>query len=142
MKFFIRLSYRYDNHGNQYSHMDSVVYGPYEDDKTVEDALALLWPNDKEKQFLVFDGQILNVKPSSKEKPEEKKRTPGNMENYYKERDIWKCKDCNADILGTPVTHLIWIPGMIDNNRSSKNETDPYCPNCEKNLNSHGAPII
>ncbi len=77
MKFFIPLGYKYGDHW-----FFGSVYGPYVDDKAVEEALARLWPNDKKEQFIVFDGSIVNVKPSLKEKLESEKRKPGNMGNY------------------------------------------------------------
>lgn len=107
MKFFIPLGFKYGD----YWHLGS-VYGPYEDDRAVEQEIARLWPNNKTDQFLVFDGQVVNVKPSPKEKPESEKREPSNMENYVKNGDGWKCKDCDADILGARVAHPVWIRGF------------------------------
>ncbi|HEY9583158.1 MAG TPA: hypothetical protein VJK09_02510 [Candidatus Paceibacterota bacterium] len=136
MKFFIPLGLKYGN----YWHLGN-VYGPYEDDKTVEEEIARLCPNSKTDQFLIFDGYVINVKPSPKEKPESEKREPGNMENYVKKGDVWKCRDCDADILGSKVAHPIWIRGFAGGSGECEYETVPYCPNCEKKPNFNGAPV-
>ena len=137
MKFFIPLGSKYGDYWNLGS-----VYGPYEDDKAVEEEIAHHWPNNKTDQFLVFDGQVVNVKSSPKEKPESEKREPGNMENYVKNGDGWKCKDCGADILGSQVAHPVWIRGFAGGGGDEcKHETVPYCPNCEKKPDFHGAPV-
>ena len=75
MKFFIPLGFRYGNDSDLRSSLVNSVYGPYEDDKAVQEALARLWPNEKKEQFLVFDGLIVKVKPSTKEKPELRETT-------------------------------------------------------------------
>lgn len=137
MKFFIPLGYKY---GDDYWHLSS-VYGPYEGYEAVENEIARLWPNNKTDQFLIFDGSVVNVKPSSKEKPESEKREPGNAENYVKNGDGWKCKDCGADILGAQVAHPVWIRGFAGGGGECKYDTLPYCPNCEKKPNFHGAPV-
>lgn len=135
-KFFIPLGFKYGN----YWHLGT-VHGPFDDDKAVENEIALLWPNDKTEQFLVFDGQVVNVKPSPKEKPESEKREPGNMANYVKNGDGLKCKDCGADIVGAQVAHPIWTSGFCGGSGGCKYETVPYCPNCEKKPNFSGAPV-
>ena len=141
MKFFIPLGFRYGKDGDHYSHVGSVC-GPYENDKAVEDALARLWPNDKKEQFLIFDGQIVNVKPSAKEKPEEEKRAPGNMDNYVKDGKGYKCKDCGGTILGAEVAHPVHLREMPGaGSGECQYETLPYCPNCEKQPSFHGAPV-
>ena len=136
MKFFIPLGFKYGD----YWHLGS-VYGPYEDDKAVEEEIARRWPNNKTDQFLVFDGQVVNVKPSSKEKPESEKREPGNMENYVKNGGGWKCKDCGSDILVAQVAHPVWIHGFAGGGGEFKYDTLPYCPNCEKKPNFNGSPV-
>lgn len=136
MKFFIPLGikhfdcWRLDN-----------VYGPYDDEKTVEDEIARRWPNNKINQFLIFDGKVVNVKSSPKEKPESEKREPGNMENYVRDDDGWKCKDCGADIIGAQVAHPIWIRGLAGGYGECRYDNVPYCPNCEKKPNFNGDPV-
>ena len=44
MKFFIPLGFRYGNDSDLRSSLVNPVYGPYEDDKAVQEALARLWP--------------------------------------------------------------------------------------------------
>jgi len=140
MKFFIPLGFRYGSDDNPYSHVGS-VYGPYEDDNAMEEALARMWPNNKTYQFLVFEGQVVSVKPSSNEKPEDEKREAGNMENYVEDGDGHKCKDCGTTIIGATVAHPVWIRGFSGGGGEVKNETVPYCPNCEKKPDFHGAPV-
>lgn len=136
MKFFIPLGFKYDN----YWHLGS-IYGPYKDEEVVEKEIARLWPNNKTDEFLVFDGQVVRAKSSPKEKPEEEKREPGNADNYVKNGDGWKCKDCGADIFGAQVAHPVWIRGFSGGGGECRYETLPYCPNCEKKPNFHGAPV-
>lgn len=137
MKFFIPLGFKYGDHW-----LTGSVYGPYENDNAVEKALAGLWPNNKKERFLVFDGQIVNVKPSSLERHEHEKREPGNMNNYVKDGDGWKCKDCNAIIISARVAHPVHFHGMHGaGGGECKYETVPYCPNCEKQPNFNGAPV-
>jgi len=81
MKFFISLGFKHVNGWYLGS-----VYGPYENDKAVEEEIERLWPNNKTDQFLVFDGQVVNVKPSPKEKPKSEKREPGNIRELREER--------------------------------------------------------
>lgn len=136
MRFFIPLGFKYKTYWDI-----STVYGPYEDDGAVEKEIARRWPNSKADQFLVFDGQIVNVKPSPKEKPESEKREPGNPKNYVKNGEGWKCKDCEADILAARVAHPIWIRGSIGGGGECTYSTEPYCPNCEKKPNFNGTPV-
>jgi hypothetical protein len=142
MKFFTPLGFRYGTDKDLYSHV-GVVFGPYENDDAVEKTLAQLYPNDKGEQFLVFEGQIVNVKPSVKEKPEEEKRAPGNMDNYVKNVDGYKCKDCGGLIIGSKVAHPIQLREMPGaGSGECEYEIVPYCPNCEKKPDFHGAPVI
>ena len=138
MKFFIPLGLKYGDYRSLGS-----VYDPYENDKTVEEEIARLWPNSKtDDQFLVFDGEVFNVKPSLKEKPESEKREPsGDTENYVKNGAGWKCRDCGADIIGATVAHPIWIQGFAGGGGECKYDTVPYCPNCEKKPNCQGTPV-
>lgn len=80
-------------------------------------------------------------RPMSKEKLESRKRKPSNMENYVKNGDGWKCKDCEADILGAQVARPVWIRGFAGGGGECRYDTLPYCPNCEKKPNFHGAPV-
>ena len=124
-----------------YSHIGS-VYGPYEDDKAVEEEIARHWPNDKTEQFLVFDGQVVNVKPSPKEKPESEKREPGHIKNYVKNGEGYTCKDCGGAILGGKVEHPVHLREMPGaGSGECQYETIPYCPNCDKEPNFYGAPV-
>jgi len=142
MKFFIPLGFRYGKGSDLNSHLSNSVYGPYEDDNAVKEALARLWPNEKKEQFLVFDGQIVNVKPSVKEKPEHEKRAPGNMDNYVKNDKGYTCKDCGGTILGAKVAHPVHLSEMPGAGFGEcEYETVPYCPNCEKQPNFSGAPV-
>ncbi|MBI5420826.1 MAG: hypothetical protein HZA35_00735 [Parcubacteria group bacterium] len=136
MKFFILLNSKHKD-----SWYSSTLYGPYENDEAVEKEIARLWPHNTTQRYLVFEGKVMSVKPSPKEKPESKKREPGNTKNYVKNGNGWKCKDCGADILGATVAHPVWIRGFNGGFGQCKNETLPYCPNCEKKPNSQGAPI-
>jgi len=141
MKFVISFNCRYDEDEDPCSDI-GFVYGPYKDDEAVEEALARLWPNDKKEQFLVFDGQIINVKPSVKEKPENEKRAPGNMDNYVKDGEGYKCKDCGGTIFDGKVAHPVHLREMPGAGFGEcQYETVPYCPNCEKEPNFHGAPV-
>jgi len=143
MKFFFLLGLRYGRDSDPCSPLSS-VYGPYEDDRAVEEALARLWPNDKSKQFIVFDAQIFRVKPSARERPEHEKREPGDMANYVKDGDSYKCKDCGGAIFNAKVLHSIHLhhmPGAGPGQCQYESIFSPYCPNCEKQPNCHNAPI-
>ncbi len=142
MKFFIPIGFRYGKGQDVYSHVGS-VYGPYADDQAVEQALQRLFPNDKTGQFLVFDGSVVKVRPSPEEKPESDKRAPGNLENYVRDGDGYKCKDCGATIMGAQVAHPVH-DGIFPGSGSGecRYETVPYCPNCEQEPSFHGAPIV
>lgn len=141
MKFFIPLGFRYGDSSDPYSHIIS-VFGPYKDDEAVGEALCRLWPNDKKEQFLVFDGNIVTVTPSAKEKPEHEKRAPGNMENYVKDGDAYKCKDCGVAILFGEVSHPVHMREMPGTGFGEcEQESVPYCPNCDHKPNFRGAPI-
>jgi rubrerythrin len=117
------------------------VYGPYEDDAAVQAAIARMWPGNKSDEYLVFDGQIMKLVPSAKEKPEAEKRAPGNLDRYTKINDVYVCKDCDANVLVATVAHPIWERGMAGGSGECRYEQVPYCPNCEKKPGYHGAPI-
>jgi len=139
--FFIPLDFSYGRPSDPCSPL-GFVYGPYENDEAVEEAIARIWPNDKKRQFLVFEGQIVKVKPSTKEKPEYEKREPGDMANYIKDNGGYKCKDCGGVIIDVDVKYPIHIhhtPGAGFGKCQYK--TVFYCPNCEKRPNSYGDPI-
>lgn len=142
MKFFIPLGFRYGkDEQDTYSHV-GCVYGPYEDQEAVDGALTRLYPNDKKEQFLVFDGEVFSVKPSVLEKPEDEKRDPGDMNNYVKEGEGYKCKDCATGILGAQVAHSVHIKGMGGAGTGEcEYSTVPYCPNCEKKPDFYGTPV-
>ena len=142
MKFFIPLGHRYGKDGGDInSHID-LVYGPYDDDEAVEGALARLWPNDKEKQFLVFDGKIVNVTPSAKERPESEKRAPGNKDHYVRDGEGYKCKDCGGRVSRVQVAHPVHLRAMPGvGSGECRYERILYCPNCDKKPDLHGAPV-
>lgn len=122
----------------------SYIYGPYADANAADEALARMWPNDKTNKFLVFDGEIVGVKPSPKEKPESEKRDLGNMDNYVpvQDGDGYTCKDCGATVLAGKIAHPVWIKGFTGAGTGEcKYETVPYCPNCDKKPNFSGAPV-
>ena len=133
MKFFIPLGQKYDSLG--YWSIGS-VYGPFENDSAVQEEISRRWPNNKRAQFLVFDGQIVNVTPSPLEKPESEKREPGNTGNYVRSDCGLKCKDCGEPIRYGTVAHPIETESG-----SVQCEHIPYCPNCEKVPNYYGKPI-
>ena len=154
-KFFIPLGFRYWDNGEEgkgveheiatakdfYSSMGS-VYGPYEDQAAVDEALQRNWPNSKNELFLVFDGHIQKVKPSAKELPEDQKREPGNMDNYEKRGDAFFCKTCDGLVAAVQVAHPIHfneLPGA--GMGECKYTQAPYCPNCEKRPSASGMPV-
>ena len=142
MKFFTPLGYRYGKEPDTHSSSPLNIYGPYKDDEEVQQALARIWPNDKETEFLVFDGQLTCVRPNPKEKPEHEKRAPGDPANYIEvEGGGYKCKDCEAAIMAATVAHPIWEPGIAGGSGECHHEQVPYCPNCERKPGFHGAPI-
>ena len=155
MKFFMSLGFRYWKGGeggkgvehefatapDYYSHAGS-IYGPYENQAAVDEALQRLWPNDKKAQFLVFDGHIQGVKPSPKELPEDQKREPGNMDNYEKRDDEYHCKTCGSPIMAAQVAHPIHFREMPGAGAGECQYEDiPYCPNCERKPSFSGTPI-
>lgn len=142
MKFFMRVGFQYGEGEDHYSHV-GVIYGPYADDEAVDKALSRLYPNDKTEQFLVFEGRVTMVKPSTKEKPEHEKRDPGNLENYIKDgKGGYQCKDCGATIVTATVAHPIHLREMPGaGSGQCQNEQVPYCPNCERKPNFHGTPV-
>ena len=142
MKFFIPLDFRYGK-GTQdvYSHI-GVVYGPYEDDAAVDAATSRLWPNEKDKQVVVFEGNLVAVKPNPLEKPEDQKRAPGNEANWKKVGDTWKCRECDADILGAQVAHSVLMRGTLAGFGECEYSMVGYCPNCEKKPDFHGSPVF
>ncbi|TSC72030.1 MAG: hypothetical protein G01um101438_790 [Parcubacteria group bacterium Gr01-1014_38] len=76
------------------------------------------------------------------ETSEAKKRPAGNMENYEKDGDQWRCRDCRALILATKVTHPIHafeLPGA--GLGRCQYTIVPYCPNCETKPEFHGRPL-
>ncbi len=142
MKFFIPLGFRYNKGRDGDYSLISSIYGPYGDDKAVREAIARLWPDDNNERFLVFDGQIVDGKPSAKEKPDSEKRAPGNMDNYVKDGEAYKCKGCGGAILGRLVGHPVHLREMPDARLGEcRYETALYCPNCEKEPDFHGAPV-
>jgi hypothetical protein len=143
MKFFVRISMQTTDGVDSRQHYDGIIYGPYDDDADVDKALTRLYPNEKTESFLVFDGYITKVKPSLLEKPENDKREPGDLSNYTKDGDGYKCTTCGAKILGANVAHPVHfreMPGA--GGGDCKYETVPYCPNCEKKPNFNGAPVF
>lgn len=74
---------------------------------------------------------------------EKKKRQPGNFD-FYKEKgdDQWECKTCGATIMAILVRHPVW-DGPFPCSGLGRVETvpAPYCPNCEEEPSSRGAPI-
>ena len=119
------------------------VYGPFESDEQVQEAIGRKWPNDKQEKVLVFEGEIVSVKPSPLEKPESEKRAAGNMDNYVGPNlnGGYTCKDCGAAVLSATVAHPIHnIPGA--GGGECRYTYVPYCPNCEVMPDFHGAPIL
>jgi rubrerythrin len=141
VKFFIPVIFCTGSGGETYSSVNQ-VYGPYESHDAIDDAIASLWPNNKRMQVLVFDGEIVNVRLSTKEGPEHEKRVAGDMRNYIKKGELYVCKDCNGAILGAVVAHPVHqheIPGAGFG--ECQYETIAYCPNCEIRPNPNGSPV-
>ena len=134
--FFIPLGFKYGS----YWHLGS-VHGPYDNIEAAQTTIDTKWPNSKTDEFLIFEGQLAKVRLSSLEKPESEKRKPGNPENYVQAGEGYKCKTCNADILGAQVAHPVWVRGFTGGGGECRYETVPYCPNCETKPNSHGSPV-
>lgn len=149
-KFFIPLGYQYgrdveDGQTGQpvdpYSHMGS-VYGPYEGELAVKQAMMRLWPNNKDTRFLVFDGDIINVPASALERPEADKRAPGDFGSYIEVEGGYECKDCGATIQSVAVAHSVHIKGFSGAGFGEvRNTQAPYCPNCERKPSSSGEPV-
>lgn len=81
VKFFIPVVIKYP----EYFRTDDRVYGPYEDEKAVRDAIsARIWPKDGA-QFIVFDGCVVSAS----------KRKPGKIENFMIDTPgKWVCRGC------------------------------------------------
>jgi hypothetical protein len=140
-KFFIQLGHHVENHRDHafYPH----VYGPYENDIALKAAMARRWPNDKEARFIVFEGEICGVPPSSLEKPEDQKRAPGDESKWTKSPEgSWHCNDCGALIQAAQIAHPVHDgPFPLSGSGSCEYETVGYCPNCERKPGFHGAPV-
>lgn len=120
----------------------SYVYGPFEDEVQARKAMALLAPNDKRARFLLLDGVVCAVAPSSREKPESEKRAPGDESNWKKVDDRWVCKTCEATVMAVQVAHPIHDgPFPMSGSGECRYEEVGYCPNCERKPNFHGAPV-
>ncbi len=68
MKFFVMIQQmdckNHDISGDWTSYHN--IHGPFEDDKAVESAITRRMYGQKgDRSFLVFDGQVVNAKPSS-----------------------------------------------------------------------------
>lgn len=110
------------------------IHGPFKDDKAVEEEIRQNWPKSQQNLFfMVFEGNILNIKPQG-EKPESEKREPGNMKNYQQKptgnfTGALVCIDCGADILyGMVATSKVKYEKSV----AYQTKQVPYCPNCEK----------
>jgi hypothetical protein len=142
-KFFIPLGSHFGNDWSTFPH----VYGPFEDDDAIQAEAARHWPNSKEQQLLVFAANVVSIKPSPKELPEDQKRVAGNLDNYVKvgenESEVrYECKRCGGTIMGATVAHPIHFretPGAGSGECVYK--TVPYCPNCDKEPSFHGHPV-
>lgn len=124
----------------QYFHAGT-VYGPFEENEDVVKAIEELWPNEKGKKVLVFEGWFEEVQPSPLEKPESEKRAAGGRTNYVEHANGgFTCKDCGSIILTATVAHSIHdFPGA--GGGECRYEQVPYCPNCERKPDFHGSPI-
>lgn len=70
------------------------------------------------------------------------RRMPGNLDNYIKDGDGARCKECNAVILGAEVTHSIHLRELPGSGFGEVQvEIVPYCPNCDEKPSPYGAPI-
>lgn len=53
-----------------------------------------------------------------------------------------RCVKCNSDILVAEIYHPIWDGPGVGGSGKVQLENVPYCPNCEKEPNYHGKPIL
>ena len=62
---------------------------------------------------------------------------------YYKTEDnFWKCRKCNADILGKEVFRPVWDGIFACSGSGEVRKTvEPYCPNCETEPKTNGLPV-
>jgi hypothetical protein len=140
-KFFMPLGAQYGTDTHPRHHV-SALLGPYENDLAVSHAIEELYPNDKVSQFLVLDGVVVKGKPSPLEKPEAEKRVAGDLNKYRQVGEVYKCKDCGADIKGVTVAHPIHLREMPGSGFGECHYVEvPYCPNCEIRPSSSGAPV-
>src|SRR3972149_4573072 len=84
--------------------------------------------------------------PDQKEeigREEQRKRKPGDLNNYYQdEGKVWRCRDCQGEIMAITVAHPIWFRELsCAGSGECRYEQVPYCPNCEEEPNPHGNPI-
>ncbi len=125
--------------------LEGSARGPFATVEAVDAYAAEAWPNDKERSFLVVEGEIRTVPPSPLEKPESEKRAPGDERNWRKVRGApsrWECKTCGATIMAVQVAHPIWDgPFPASGSGECSYEEVGYCPNCEKKPNASGAPV-
>jgi len=76
------------------------------------------------------------------ETSEAKKRPAGNMDNYVKDGDHWRCKDCGAMILAAKVAHPIHVHELPGAGLGRcQHTTVAYCPNCETKPEFHRRPL-
>lgn len=74
------------------------------------------------------------------------KREAGNFDNYEQVSDNpprWNCKTCKGTIMAVTVLHPVWDgPFPCSGSGQVKRGDDlPYCPKCEVEPSSSGAPI-
>lgn len=122
----------------------STVFGPFDTQDALQAYIDKNWAGSKESTFVVFDGDMAFVRPSPKEKPENEKRVAGDMKNYAgNPEDGYVCRECDGPVLGAQVAHPIhsrMMPGA--GSGECQYEMVPYCPNCDKKPNYHGAPVL
>ena len=76
---------------------------------------------------------------TGKEKPEDEKGVPGNMANYVKRGDEYKCKRCDGIIYSVRVAHPVHLYIMPNSGFGQcQYEDAPYCPNCERKPDING----
>jgi hypothetical protein len=70
-------------------------------------------------------------------------RARGSEVIYKKINNGYECVTCESSIMGAKIVHPVWdSPFPMSGFGECMYEEIPYCPKCEKEPDSRGAPII
>lgn len=69
------------------------------------------------------------------------KREPGNMSNYRKIGEKYKCRDCGSTILAAKVACPVHIGNTPLPTGESVTRDVPYCPKCERKPKGMDEPV-